>query len=74
MILAELKNYLHEHHVVSLNDLTIYFDSDPDTIRDMLTILIRKNQVRKIQDAEVHCHKCAQCHMLVTELYEWIEP
>lgn len=73
MILADLKNYLHEQHIVSLNDLVIHFDTDQDTLRDMLEILIRKGQVRKIQEAEVHCRKCAQCHMLAAELYEWVE-
>ena len=73
MILADLKNYLREQHVVSLNDLVMHFDMDPDTIRNMLEVLIRKGQVRKIQETEVHCRKCAQCHMLASELYEWVE-
>jgi putative ferrous iron transport protein C len=73
MTLSALKTYVQENHVVSMNDLTAHFDMDADTLRDMLEILIRKNQVRKIQDADVHCGKCAQCHLLNAELYEWVE-
>lgn len=73
MTLSALKTYVQDHHVVSINDLTAHFDMDADTLRDMLEILIRKGQVRKIQDADVHCGKCAQCYMLSSELYEWVE-
>jgi hypothetical protein len=56
-----------------MNELTAHFDMDADTLRDMLELLIRKGQVRKIQDADVHCGKCVQCHLLSGELYEWVE-
>ena len=73
MTLSALKTYMQDNHVVSINDLTAHFDMDPDTLRDMLEILIRKGQVRKIHDADVHCGTCAQCHLLMAELYEWVE-
>lgn len=72
MTLSTLKTYIHDNHVVSMNDLTAHFDMDADTLRDMLELLIRKGQVRKIQDEDVHCGKCAQCQLLNAELYEWI--
>ncbi len=73
MILSELKEYVREHHIVNMYDLVSHFDTDADTIRNMLNILIRKGQVRKVRDADIHCRKCVQCHMLAAELYEWIE-
>ena len=73
MTLTALKKYLQENRVVSINDLATQFDTNPDVLRDMLEILIHKGQVQKIQDADVHCGKCAHCHLLSAELYEWIE-
>ncbi len=73
MTLTVLKAYMQKNHVVGLNELKIHFDMDAETVRDMLDILIRKGQVRKIRDSELHCNKCAQCHnMLADELYEYI--
>ena len=73
MILSELKAYVREHHIVNMYDLVTHFDTDADTIRNMLNILIRKGLVRKVQDADIRCHMCVQCHMLAAELYEWVE-
>ncbi|KPJ68119.1 MAG: hypothetical protein AMJ43_01575 [Coxiella sp. DG_40] len=73
MILSELREYVREHHVVNMYDLVIHFDTDADTIRDMLNVLIRKGQVRKVQDSDVLCRKCVQCRLLAAELYEWVE-
>jgi DeoR/GlpR family transcriptional regulator of sugar metabolism len=73
MILSELREYVHEHHVVNMYDLVTYFDTDADTIRDMLNVLIRKGQVRKVQDSDVLCRKCVHCRLLAAELYEWVD-
>lgn len=73
MILSELKEYLIEHKVVSMHDLTLHFDTDAETLREMLEIWIRKGKVRKVQEAETKCQKCAQCSLIANEFYEWLE-
>ncbi|MBN2689220.1 MAG: FeoC-like transcriptional regulator [Gammaproteobacteria bacterium] len=73
MILADIKNYMIEHRVASINDLTNHFESDADTMREMLAIWIRKGKVRVVEDHSVKCNKCVQCQMLTTEMYEWID-
>ena len=73
MILSDLKDFMLEHRVVSIEDLIIHLDTDPDTIREMLEVWIRKGKVRKIEDMEKICHKCPQCQMMAGEFYEWIE-
>lgn len=72
MILSDIKDYMQKNRVASINDLAMYFDADPDVVRDMLAVWIRKGKVRQIQSADVHCNKCAQCHLLSNEIYEWI--
>lgn len=73
MILEQLKTYMQEKKVASVNDMATYFDTDPDAIKDMLSIWVRKRKIRKIEQPEIFCKKCPQCQMLESELYEWIE-
>ncbi len=72
LTLQELKAYLRENRAASLFELTIHFNADPDSVRDMLEHWIRKNNVRKTQKSS-GCNKCCQCNPLTTEVYEWIE-
>jgi len=74
-MLIELKKYLKEKGDASLIDLCREFDiDDPEVMRHMLADLIAKGEVRLKQSAgEVTCTKCAQCHMLANEIYEWVE-
>lgn len=72
MTLADIKSYLQLNKVASLNDLTIQFDADPETIKDMVNVWIRKGKVQKIEDLNIGCGKCCSCKMAQDEIYEWI--
>lgn len=77
MILAELRDYVQRNRVVSIAGLIAHFDMDPNTLREMLEVWIRKGKIRKVQvddcsSSPIMCQKCLQCHMQSAELYEWI--
>jgi putative ferrous iron transport protein C len=73
MILSELKEYMEQYRVVSMEDLVVHFDMDPNTLREMLAVWERKGKVRKVQDVEERCQQCAKCQILALELYEWLD-
>ena len=72
MILSEIKQYLIKHKRVTLSDLTIHFDTDPEAMRGMLEQWIRKGRVLK-SELQANCNKsCAKCcDDSVMEIYEW---
>ena len=72
MTLADLKHFLQLNKVASLNDLTVQFDTDPDTIKDMVNVWIRKGKVRKVEDLNIGCGKCCACKVTQDDIYEWI--
>lgn len=72
MILSEIKNYLMEHKQVTLGDLSIHFDTDPEAMQGMLEQWIRKGRVLK-SELQATCNKtCSQCcSAFAMEIYEW---
>ena len=73
MILADLKTYMMENRIASVSELATHFDTDDNTVREMLAIWVRKGKIRQIQDPNIQCSKCARCHKLSTEIYEWVD-
>ncbi|CRI63083.1 conserved hypothetical protein [Thiocapsa sp. KS1] len=72
MILSELTGYLEQHHRVGLMDLAYRFESSPDALRGMLSILERKGRVRRITGAAGCSSGCSKCDPATVETYEWI--
>lgn len=71
MILATLRHYLQERGEASLQEIALYLESDPDAVRGMLELWLRKGRVarRKLDGA---CGgSCCKCPAEVTELYSW---
>jgi predicted transcriptional regulator len=71
MILQQLQDYLRDRSQVSLEELHRHFQIDIDALRGMLTPLIRKGRIHKIE-----AKKCAQCHSCAPEsleMYEWVK-
>ena len=71
MILAKLKARLRDRGQVSLAELALHVDSDPDAVRGMLELWIRKGRVRAVQSGET-CGGCTQCDPAANEVYQWI--
>ncbi len=71
MILQDLQHYLRSHPKASLEELAQHFYIDADALRGMLTPLVRKGRVRKLEGKQ--CGKCHSCAPESLELYEWVQ-
>ncbi|MFP4154392.1 MAG: FeoC-like transcriptional regulator [Halothiobacillaceae bacterium] len=73
MILADVRDYLARHRFATLAELTDYFSSSPEAMRDMLGVLERKGRVQKTSAGGPGCGDCKLCATGSLELYLWIE-
>ncbi|ABA24882.1 conserved hypothetical protein (plasmid) [Trichormus variabilis ATCC 29413] len=71
MILSELQQFLTQHKKASLADMQLHFRMDGDALRGMLSKLIRKGRVRKMEDGK-KCGGCHSCEPEAIEFYEWV--
>ena len=73
MILSDIRSYLKERGQASLADIAMHFKAEPDAMRGMLEVWIRKGKVQK-QSATASCgSSCQQCEPSATEIYAWLE-
>jgi len=73
MSLLELKEYLKNRNIVSINDLFIHFRTSPETLEPMLEHWIRKGKLRK-ETAESSCggkHASCSCGGSRDIWYQW---
>jgi putative ferrous iron transport protein C len=70
MILSELRDYLKDHKRAALFDIALHFDSNPDAIRGMLEVWVKKGRVRKLPQG-TSCSGCCECDPSMIEIYEW---
>lgn len=72
MILSDIRHYLEQRGQASLAEIALHFEADPDAVRGMLDVWIRKHRVHK-KMATVSCgDSCRQCDPATTEIYVWI--
>ena len=71
MILADIRNYLRQRGQASLSDVALHFDSEPDAVRGMLDIWVRKGKLIKL-DGGSACGGCKQCDAAANEIYQWV--
>lgn len=72
MILSDIKRYLEDRGQATLSDIAIHFDSNPDAVRGMMEIWIRKGQVRILKANDACGDSCNQCNA-TTEIYQWVK-
>jgi len=72
MILSELTHYLAEQKRAALTDISYHFDSDPQALRMMLSMLERKGWVRKLPTGTACGGGCSKCDPASIEIYEWV--
>lgn len=73
MVLADVKHYLRQHRQASLCDLALHFETDPDAMRGMLALWVRKGKVIKT-DLKGGCGggcKSCRCDPATLEIYTW---
>ncbi len=74
MILSDLRNYIRARGRVPIADLVNHFDADPDAVRGMLDVWIRKGKVSRLASDAGDCDGCAKCDAFELEIYEWTGP
>jgi putative ferrous iron transport protein C len=72
MILSDIRSYLEQRGQASLADIALHFDADPDAVRGMLNVWIRKGKVYKKMATASCGGSCTQCDPAATQLYVWI--
>lgn len=72
MILITLKQYLIQRRHVTMQNLINHFKLDPEILRDMLNLFIRKGHLKKKQKTNACGSKCIKCHPNMIEVYEWL--
>jgi hypothetical protein len=70
-MLTDLKSYLVERSGASLTEIAQRFSTEPDALRPMLDLWVRKGKMRRIDGAG--CKGCVSCAAADIEFYEWVE-
>jgi hypothetical protein len=71
MILSDIGRYVQAHHQVTLNQIAVHFNAQPDAVRGMLEIWVNKGKISR-QMATTSCGStCQQCDTALTEIYIW---
>jgi len=71
VILADIRAYLKARGQASLSDIALHFDADPEAVRGMLEVWVRKGQVQRRAATAACGSSCSQCDSATTELYIW---
>lgn len=73
MILTDVRRYLRQRGQASLADMALHFDAQPDALRGMLEVWVRKGRVYRRQATASCGSSCRQCASEATEVYVWAE-
>jgi transposase-like protein len=73
MILSDIRHYLEQRGQATLADIALHFDADPNAVRGMLDVWIRKHKVYKKMATASCGGSCSQCDPAATEIYVWAE-
>ncbi len=73
MILLELKKFLKERKVASVQEMALHCNAEPDAVRGMLEEWMRKGKVDKVSDTSSCKGGCCGCNAPVgsMEIYRW---
>jgi len=70
MILQQLQAHFRSHTRASIAEVATHFNCEPEAIRGMLTPIIRKGRLRKLNVKQ--CGGCQSCQPETLEFYEWV--
>lgn len=73
MILLEVKDYIKQRKLVNLQDLSLHFQRDRDTMREIVGHWVRKGVVRRAPKPSACGVKCGSCKPSVAEVYCWCD-
>jgi hypothetical protein len=73
MLLVDLRNYIATRGRVSMRDLSLHFQIEPEAVRGMLEHWIRKGKVSRDAACPPCGSGCCNCATDLTEFYLWHE-
>lgn len=73
MSLLDIKQYMMQVKIASLDSLSKWFKADPEVLRCMLQHWMQKGKIRQCKKKPACGSKCFQCPTLTTEIYEWVD-
>jgi len=73
VILSDVRTYLRDNRRATLPAMARHFDADPEVLRGMLDVWVRKGAVR-LCPPDGTCDGCALCQTRCDALYEWVPP
>ena len=69
---VDIKKYLVERKLVTLQDIAIHFRAKTETIVPMLDLWVKKGKLKKHDDT-LGCQKgCCHCDPASIQAYEWV--
>lgn len=69
----EIKKYLSQRKLATLNDIALHFRMTTEAVAPMLDLWIRKGRVKK-HDGNLGCRKgCCKCDEAAIVSYEWLD-
>ena len=71
-MLLEIKHYLISKKTANLQELSLHFKQQPDTMRCLLAHWIRKGKVCEIAKPAGCGSKCQLCKPLVAQVYQLV--
>ncbi|MFT3742259.1 MAG: FeoC-like transcriptional regulator [Gammaproteobacteria bacterium] len=74
MLITNIQHYLQQHRQANLAQLRIHFKLDPHVLKNILGLLVRKGRVKKCLKTPQCATQCQKCDIMVTEIYQWIQP
>lgn len=72
MILIDVKNYLKQKSACNLQELSLYFQCEPEVMRHMLSHWVKKGVVVPQEKSESCGIKCVQCRPEVAQVYQYL--
>lgn len=74
MSLLEIKNYLQQVKIASIEKLSAHFKCDSGVLRNMMSHWLRKGCIRQFVQSSACGKTCGKCATPpVVEIYEWID-
>ncbi|WP_084205680.1 FeoC-like transcriptional regulator [Thiomicrorhabdus chilensis] len=59
MILLQLKQYIRQHHEVSLEDIQNHFDLSEEAVHGLMAPLIRQGHIQMIESPQCSSGRCS---------------
>lgn len=71
MILKDIKEYVQSRQQVSLTEIAVHFDADPEALKGMLDFWIRKGKIKHYSSDNVCGGSCSCSQKADRDVYEW---